>query len=133
MNRKLDIEARLHRSLANQVRTPKLDRRFDDAVWARIEAEENPSIAAAPATDKSSAARWLRIINGIGFLVAALLVAWFGVRIFGSMDFGATLPQLSFAPGDQTVKILCWAVAGAAIVFGVLFTPIGRWLRSELS
>ena len=34
-----DVEARLERSLRNQVRVPKLDGRFDAAVWARIEAE----------------------------------------------------------------------------------------------
>ena len=133
MNRKLDIEARLDRSLANQVRAPALDHRFDAAVWSRIEAEENPAVAGRLSPDKSAAARWLRISNGVGFTVAALLVAWFGVRIFGSMDFDATLPRLSIAQGDQVVKIVCFAVAGAAVAFGMLFTPVGRWLRSELS
>ena len=38
-----DIEARLDRSLRNQVSAPKLGRDFNAAVWARIAREEAPA------------------------------------------------------------------------------------------
>ena len=53
---KLQIEARLERSLRNQVRAPKLDGRFDAAVWARIESEKSAA-ASVGLPVKSSASR----------------------------------------------------------------------------
>ena len=43
----MNIEARLERSLRKQVTPPKLDGRFDAAVWSRIAAEEKKAMAPA--------------------------------------------------------------------------------------
>ena len=55
MTNKLDIETRLDRSLRNQVAAPRLDGRFNAAVWARIAAEDQH--ASAHGERASSAAR----------------------------------------------------------------------------
>jgi hypothetical protein len=135
---KAGIEARLHRSLASQVRVPKLDRRFDAAVWARIEAEEHAGQrAVAPARPPAPGAqRWLLASNVGGFIVAALLVVYFGVRMLGGVQVDLpVVPALSLSPEqmDATIKMVGWAVTFGALAFGLMFTPLGRRLRSEFT
>jgi hypothetical protein len=133
-----EIEARLERSLVNQVRVPKLDRRFDAGVWARIEAEQRahqPAMAAvrAPASD---AQRWLFASNVAGLIVAAILVVYFGVRMLGGVAAAMPampLPSLSPEQADATIKLVGWGLTCVALAFGLMFTPLGRRLRSEFT
>jgi hypothetical protein len=132
------IESRLDRSLASQVRVPKLDRRFDAAVWARIEADELAGQrAAAPArTAARGAQRWLLASNVGGFIVAAILVAYFGVRTLGGVHVELpAVPVLSLSPeqADATIKMVGWVITFGALAFGLMFTPLGRRLRSEFT
>ena len=132
MTRKLDIEANLDRSLARQVKAPQLDRRFDAAVWARIEAAEqratNPVQSQARA---SSSARWLFFINVIGVASAALLVVIFGLQSFSGASVHLPLPEVSAATRAEILKFATQTVTVVSVVFGLLFTPIGRRLRAE--
>jgi hypothetical protein len=136
--KKHDVEARLDRSLASQVRVPKLDRRFDAAVWARIEAEERaqrPAVVPvrAPA---SEAQRWLLASNLGGFIVAAILVVYFGVRMLGGAAVAMPampLPSLSPEQTAAAMKLVVWGFTIGALAFGVMFTPLGRRLRSEFT
>jgi hypothetical protein len=128
------IEARLHRSLMGQVRAPRLDRGFDAAVWARIEAEELPQTGRVQAeAPTSNATRWLMASNVIGLAVAASLVMVFGLNLFGGAAAGSSLPEISAAQSRQIADIVTWTVTGASMLFGLMFTPLGRWLRSELT
>jgi hypothetical protein len=134
---KHEIESRLDRSLASQVRVPKLDRRFDAAVWSRIEAEtraQQPVVPVPAAT--SGAQRWLLASNIAGFVVAAILVVNFGMRMLGSVHIDTSalpMPTLSPEQTDQGIKIIGWVITGAALAFGLMFTSLGRRLRSEFT
>jgi hypothetical protein len=129
-----EIETRLHRSLIAQVRVPQLDRRFDTGVWARIEAEESAQKSAVqPALPGSRATRWLIASNVIGLAVAALLVVFFGLRMISGADLDVSLSEVTAAHSRQLTGIITWTVSGASLVFGVMFTPLGRWLRSEFT
>jgi hypothetical protein len=135
MNTRPEIEARLDRSLANQLRLPKLDRRFDAAVWARIEAETSASRAALAMPRESAAARWMFASNAVGFLVAAMLVLYFGARMFTGVEVELPVPSLSWSPEqtNATLKFVGWVLAFGAIGFGLMFTSLGRRLRSEIA
>lgn len=137
-----DIEARLDRSLASQLRVPKLDRRFDAGVWARIEAEQRaqqPAVAptrAPVATPANDAQRWLFASNVAGFIVAAILVAYFGMRMLGGVAAelpAVSVPSLSHEQTDATIKLISWGFTALALAFGLMFTPLGRRLRSEFT
>jgi len=124
------VEARLHRSLQNQVRVPQLDQRFDMGVWARIEAEQQAqSLAAQPMPARSSAEKWLMMSNVVGIAVTVALVLFFGLRMFSGVAMETSLPDFS----GETAGIFSWSVTGAAVVFGAMFTPLGRWLRAEFT
>ena len=134
MTRKLDIEANLDRSLANQIRAPQLNRGFDAAVWARIEAAaQNATNPVSNPAQAPSPARWLFISNVIGVAVAAVLVVMFGLQSFA--DVAVTVPTLdvSAGTGKQILEIAGLAITAASIVFGLMFTPLGRRLRAELT
>jgi hypothetical protein len=136
MTRKLDIEANLDRSLANQVKAPRLDRRFDASVWARIEAAQqhatNPVIENAK---PRSSARWLFVINVIGVAVAVALVLIFGMHPFADITVTVNVPapEVSAATQAQILGYAAQAITVASVAFGLLFTPIGRRLRSEFT
>jgi len=126
MNRKLNIEARLERSLRSQVRVPKLDGRFDAAVWARIEA------AAAPAVrERSAASRWLFASNLVGIAVAIVLVGFFGWQSLSGVEVNVALPTVSPGLIERLVPAMIWPVTGIALAFGMMFTSTGRRLRAE--
>ena len=134
MTRKLDIEARLDRSLANQVKAPRLERRFDAAVWARIEAAERRATHPVPGPVKvQSSARWLFVINVIGVSVAVLLVMIFGLDSFADATVNLPMPQVSEAAEVQFLKFTAHALTAVSVVVGLLFTPLGRRLRAELT
>lgn len=131
-----EVEARLHRSLSNQVRVPQLDRRFDAAVWARIEAEEQKQaqpLAAPAKARRSGAERWLQLSNFAGLGVASVLLLVFGFRMLGGSGMGASLPGISLAVSPEMTQVIAWSVTIAAVAQGAMFTPLGRWLRAEFS
>jgi hypothetical protein len=137
MNRELDIEAALDRSLERQLRPPRLDGSFDTAVWARIAAEEaraaRPALAAPHSRAVPRSVRWLAASNALGLAVAAMLAIFFGIGSFSGVEFGVAVPQVSAATLAQITDFTIKGVTGAAIVFGLMFTPLGRWLRAEFS
>jgi hypothetical protein len=126
-----EIEARLERSLRNQVRAPKLDGAFDSAVWARIEKVAAPRAVPTP----RAMPRWLVASNAIGVLVAIALVIFVGGEAVSGVDIavdaGIELP--SVAPGlvERVITALMWPVTGVALLVGLNFTGIGRRLRAE--
>ncbi len=144
MSRK-DIEARLDRSLVNQIAVPRLDERFDAAVWARIEAAEakatNP-VSAPGAVEASSgalrASRWLAITNSIGITVTLGVVLYFVLRTFGGIempvsDVNLSVPVISDDMVARIVGILGQVLGVVALAFGLSFTSIGRRVRASFS
>lgn len=127
---KSEIEARLERSLRNQIRAPKLDGRFEAAVWAQIESAK--ASAAAPALPaRTAASRWLFAINVVGTLVAVALVAMFGLQAFAGAEVNVALPQVSQGFVERAVMAMIWPVTILALGFGLMFTSVGRRLRAE--
>jgi hypothetical protein len=125
-----EIEARLERSLRNQVRAPRLDGRFDAAVWARIESAK--AMAATPALPaKSPASRWLFAINVVGAMVAAALVAMFGLQAFAGIEVNVAMPAVSPGFVESAVTAMIWPVTIIALGTGLMFTSLGRRLRAE--
>jgi hypothetical protein len=148
MNGKHEIEARLDRSLENQIKVPTLDRRFDAAVWARIESAEsratNPrelavwdGMFAAP----SRVSRWLAVSNGIGAAVAVALVIYFALKVFAvpavTLNLEVTanlpLPQMSEAMTAQIISVLGYVLGFVTLAFGIALTSYGRRLRSSFN
>jgi hypothetical protein len=125
MNEK-DIEAGLERSLRNQVKAPVLQKRFDAGVWARIDAEQ--ARATAPAAPRKN---WLFVLNGIGFGAAFLILVVFGGHWL--MQTNVSLPELNVpASNDQVIQVALQATTVGCVLFGLMFTPLGRRLRQEL-
>jgi hypothetical protein len=135
MTQKFEIEAALERSLRVQIKAPRLDGRFDAAVWSRIEAAEQRAsvndIAAAPSTS----VHWLFIVNAIGIAVTLVLMVYFGAQAFGEVQVTVpkvATPEISAAVVRDISRVAVQFVTGAALLFGLMFTPLGRRLRSEL-
>jgi hypothetical protein len=127
-------EARLDRSLENQISAPRLDGRFDASVWARIEAGKTR--AANPVLVESRAqklSRWLFLSNAVGGFVTAALCIYFGLRAFADVDvdLGVTMPSIP-AAFMQSAIAACGYLA-TALVLGFVFaiTPFGRRLRAH--
>ncbi len=136
MTHKLDIETSLERSLRNQVTAPRLDSRFDASVWARIEAEAKRGmapVAQTSAAGASSSARWMFITNVLGISVAALLVIFFGLKAFSGVAVNVPVPQIAPTTMAEIAAVAVQTVTIAAVIFGLMFTPIGRRLRAELT
>jgi len=134
MKRKTEIEATLDRSLRRQVKLPTLDTRFDAAVWARIEAEESRKAVGAlpmPAAVPRSA-QWLRIFNVVGIAGLAIFASFFGAQMLAGADVAISMPEISAAEGELILNVVSMSIAGASLLFGLLFTPWGRRLRDEL-
>jgi hypothetical protein len=134
MKDKSQVEAALERSLRKQVTVPRLDRKFDAGVWARIEAESTR--AATPAVQKptSSAmtARWLNIINIAGVVSVALFLYFFGWQSLSGMNIGESLTEISAATRENILQNIMWIVSTLAVAFGLMYTPLGRRVREEL-
>jgi hypothetical protein len=144
MNGKQEIEARLDRSLGNQIKVPRLDARFDAAVWTRIAAAEakaaNPVVSTA-SSRALRASRWLAITNSIGITVTLGIAAYFALRTFGGIEtpvnFGVSLPvsMPSIPEGifTQIEGVLGQVLGLAALVFGLSLTSFGRRIRATFS
>jgi hypothetical protein len=130
MSHNKGIEARLERSLRNQVKAPRLEKRFDAAVWARIEAQKSP----APRMPSTST-NWWFVFNGIGIGVAFVLLCVFGLQSVAGAGPQVALPDVavSSATMEQVAKIAVQAITFGALLFGLMFTPWGRRLRAEFS
>ena len=68
----------------------------------------------------------------LGLSIAALLVVVFGLKAFGGVEVGVSVPQIAPATMQEIVGLSVKAVTVVALVFGLMFTPIGRRLRAEL-
>jgi hypothetical protein len=124
------IEARLERSLRNQVKAPRLEKRFDAAVWERIEAQAVRKPVSVPPSSN-----WLFVFNGIGIGVAFVLLCVFGLQSLASLEPHVALPDVAVAPAtmEQIAMIAGQAIAFGSLLFGLMFTPWGRRLRAEFS
>jgi len=141
MSRK-DIEARLDRSLGNQIKLPQLDRRFDAAVWAKIEASEakatNPVAEALPSRAER-ASRWLAITNSIGIAATLAVVLVFVLRTYGgfdpsvNLDMNVSMPVIPEDMVTRIVAVLGQVLGVVALAFGLSFTSYGRRLRASFS
>jgi hypothetical protein len=139
MSRK-DIEARLDRSLGNQIKLPQLDRRFDAAVWAKIEAAEaratNPVAEAAPSRAER-ASRWLAVTNTIGIAATLAVVLVFVLRTYGGiepsvkLDMNVSMPVISEDMVTRIVAVLGQVLGFVALAFGLSFTAVGRRIRAS--
>src|SRR5205085_12428281 len=135
MSRK-DIEARLDRALANQIAVPPLDRRFDAAVWARIEAAEQSAKATPPVANIQAsvqpsraerASRWLAITNTIGIAVSLGVALYFVLRTYGGVDIPVSDVNVAvpLIPDDMVARIttvLGQVLGIVALAFGLSFT-----------
>ena len=135
MTNKLDIETRLDRSLRNQVAAPRLDGRFNAAVWSRIAAEDQRAsqpMVSAQSSAAAGSARWMFVANMIGIAVAAVLVIFFGMKAFTGVNVSVdvAVPQVSPATMNYIESLSVQAITLAALIFGVMFTPFGRRVRS---
>ena len=126
-------EVALERSLRNQVKVPRLDRKFDAAVWARIDAEESRAAALSRVpVANPMAARWLSAINFLGLATVAIVIWFYGAPMLADTDIAASWTDLSAASRERIVEGLSMGMAGAAILFGMMYSPWGRRLREEL-
>ena len=151
MSRK-DIEARLDRSLGNQIKVPQLDRRFDAAVWARIAAADaratNPLSAGAASLDeliaspRARATRWLAISNAIGATVVVALLVYFGLKMFAGVEVSVEvpanvqvpqIPRIPEAMVEQIIGVLGYVLGLATLVYGIGVTSLGRRVRASFS
>jgi len=134
MTNKLDIETRLDRSLRKQVVAPRLDGRFNAAVWARIAAYDQRAQQPMVSTRSSApgSARWLLIANAIGISVAVLLVIFYGMKAFSAVNVSVDVPvpQISPAAMQEIVALSVQTITVGAVIFGLMFTPFGRRVRA---
>jgi hypothetical protein len=140
-NKAADVEARLERSLRNQIKVPRLDGSFDAAVWSRIadegRAAQKLNLAPPRVVDAAGGRtpRWLMLSNLIGIAVAILLTVLYVVRAMSGVelpaDLGVSMPRLSTEQQLSMLRITGAVFSLAALAFGLRFTKIGRWLLSE--
>lgn len=134
MTGKIELEARLDRSLRKQVAMPKLDAGFNAAVWQRIAAAEAPA-KVRPAR----ASRWLLVSNVLGLGVSLALVLYFVIPAISGVDLQVSvpLPEVSAQTTAGITQGLVWGVTVVAVAFGFAFTRFGRRLldlfRSEFA
>jgi hypothetical protein len=134
MKDKSQIEAGLERSLRKQVTVPRLGRKFDAGVWARIDAEE--ARRAAPAMQLSgnstpATARGLYVINILGLASVTIFLCVFGWQMLSGLDISESLPEISVATRERILMSGSTVIAAVAVAFGLLFTPWGRRVRDE--
>jgi hypothetical protein len=138
-----DIEARLDRSLRQQVQAPRLDARFDAAVWVRIAQEEakvaQPAVQVAPSR-AVRASRWFALVNVLGIAATLGVAFYFALGSLGGIDpptlnvgLDVPLPSIADETADRAIDVLGYVLGGAALAFGLSFTALGRRLRNALS
>lgn len=125
-----DIEARLERSLRRQLQAPRLDGRFDAAVWARIAAEQ-PRVAPR-VVSRRGMPTWLLISNVLGIGVAVLLLVFSLLQSVQGVDLGIelSLPPPAEWHWQAWMEVGGQVIAAVAVFFGLTFTRYGRRLRS---
>jgi hypothetical protein len=128
-----ELEAILERSLRRQVNVRQLDKSFDAAVWARIEAEESKSAAQAPMHPAAAAkiGRWLFILNAVGIASVCVFLCVFLFQWLAGVQVDATFAAPSFQVSDQTMTAWATGFAGAALLAGFFYTPWGGRVRDE--
>jgi hypothetical protein len=134
MKDKSQIEAALERTLRKQVAVPRLDRKFDAGVWARINADEARNAAPAlrmPEDSTPATARWLYVINILGLASVAIFLCVFGWRMLSGIDISESLPEISAATRESILMNGSTIIATVALAIGFLFTPWGRRVRDE--
>jgi len=134
MKDNLKIEDALERSLRKQVIVPKLDHKFDAGVWARIESEESrsASMVRSPVIVAPKMARWLFLVNILGLGTIGVFLCVFGAQMLAGSNLEAFLPQLSVVTSESFLMNASTVIANVAVIFGLMFTPLGRRLREEL-
>jgi hypothetical protein len=140
MTGRKDIEARLDRSLENQIKAPRLDRRFDGAVWSKIEAAEaratNPRTLPVQ-SHAIRASRWLAISNIVGVAVTLGMAIYIGIGALGGIDvrpeFNVPVPKIPEAAVTEVTLILGYVLGGCALVLGLSLTSFGRRIRASFS
>ena len=133
MKDKTQIEAALERSLRRQVTVPRLDRKFDAGVWARIDTEQSRVAAPALHLENSTpaTARWLNVINVLGLATVTIFLCAFGWQMLSGMDISDSLPEISTASRESILMSGSTVIATLAVAVGFLFTPWGRRVRDE--
>lgn len=133
MKHKTEIEATLDRSLRRQVKVPTLDTRFDARVWARIEAEESrrPQAALPVPAAVARSARWLRAFNAVGIASVVIFASVVGAGMLADANVAISMPEISTADSELILNVMSMSIAGASLLFGLMFTPLGRKLRAE--
>ena len=132
MKRKPEVEAVLERSLRKQVNVRQLDSSFDAAVWARIEAEESKASAPVPVHAASNTARWMFIVNAVGIASVVVVLCVFLFQWLAGVQVDAAMPDISALMSERDASKWSTGIAGAALLFGFLYTPWGRRLLSEV-
>lgn len=140
------LEAKLDRSLGNQVRVPRLGKPFNAAVWAKIAAEEAKAARPVAAREPSRAvraSRWFAITNTVGIAVTLGVVAHFVLHATGGIDASAaasslgvptvSMPVVSEDMFLQYVGVIGQVLGLAALLFGLSLTSAGRRLRASFN
>lgn len=127
------VEFQLDRSLQKQLGVPRLDGRFNAAVWQRIAAQSAPS-AAVPRR-RSAGSRWLMLSNFVGVGISLGLVAYVLLRSATGVQVDVELPAVPAAlslpelPG-QTVAMLVkgmgWVLTLISVGLAFAFTSSGK-------
>ena len=141
MSGKKDIEARLDRSLQNQIAVPKLGLGFDASVWARIEAGD--AKATNPGAESSRverASRLLAFSNFVGVGVTLAVALYFALGSFGGIEPPAvnlgvnlSVPAISDETLTRILAAFGQVLGLVALLFGLSFTSLGRRLRASFS
>jgi hypothetical protein len=130
MNQKRDIEARLERSLRRQVTAPRLDGRFNAAVWSRIAAQGQ--VASAPMVIRRRTPGWLTACNIAGAIISVLALGYYAAQSFVGLDVGIELPAFTAAQQASFIHQLTPYISAAAVAFGLMFTRPARKLLNSL-
>lgn len=128
-------EARLEQSLRAQVKPPRLDGRFDAAVWTRIAAEDQTARSRPPMVTRGRTPRWLLACNVIAVLATVALVGWAAWPVEGldpGVELSLELPTFSLDQRLSFMKSAGLAVAAAALLYGFKYTRMGRRLLAQL-
>lgn len=129
--KKARIEATLERSLRRQVQAPRLDGRFDAAVWSRIaEAGASARVPAAGPLPRTRAPRWLLFSNLVGAAVAMALLVIYAVRSVSGIEVPELEVQVTLSSTErlEMINAAGAVISGLALGYGLMFTRFGRRL-----
>ena len=66
-------------------------------------------------------------------IITALLVLIFGMQSFNDVSVTLPAPEVSAAASAEILKFAAPGITAVAVIFGLMFTPLGRRLRAELT